>query len=303
MARDEKTAGSAPSGGSRRLGGLRRPGVAGAAKGKAGSVAVTGKGAAGTGAGSKGAGSKGAGGKAAGKGSGAAPRKPKVPRAARWAARRERLTQFKTAFTLTRKADPRLVPILLACFLVPFVLLLALGLLISHPVLLGILGLLVGLIVTTAVFGRRAQRNAFSQVEGQAGAAAAVIDNMRGDWRVTPAVGFTREQDFVHRVVGRPGIILVAEGSAARTRSLIVNEKKKLARFVGETPVYEVVVGDGDGQVPLRGLERHFVKLPQNIKPKDVNILDRKLKAMAPALPIPKGPVPGGGRMPRGKMR
>ena len=153
------------------------------------------------------------------------------------------------------------------------------------------------------MFGRRVQRNAYSQVEGQLGAAAAVLQNMRGDWRVTPAVGFTREQDLVHRVLGRPGIILVAEGSPGRTRSLVVNEKKRLARFVGDVPVYDVMVGDGEGQVPLRGLERHFVKLPRNIKPKDVNILDRKLKAMAPALPIPKGPMPGGGRMPRGKVR
>ena len=81
--------------------------------------------------------------------------------------------------------------------------------------------------------------------------------------------------------------------------TLVVNEKKKLARFVGDVPVYDVIVGEGEGQVPLRGLEKHFAKLPRNVKPKDVNVLDRKLKAMAPALPIPKGPVPRGGRMPR----
>ena len=299
MARDEKTAGSAPStGGSRRLSGLRRPRAEG--KGSGGSVAIGSKGSGAKGSGSKGptsAGTRGSATKDGAKG------KVKLPRKARRVARRERFRQLKTAFTLTRKADPRLVPILLGCLFVPFVLLLSIGLLVSHPVLFGVFGFLIGLIAATAMFGRRAQRNAFSQVEGQAGAAAAVIDNMRGDWRVTAAVGFTREQDFVHRVLGRPGIILVAEGSAARTRSLIANEKKKLARFVGETPVYEVMVGDSDGQIPLRSLERHFVKLPRNIKPKDVNILDRKLKAMAPALPIPKGPIPGAGRMPRGKMR
>ena len=98
--------------------------------------------------------------------------------------------------------------------------------------------------------------------------------------------------------VEREGIVLVAEGNAGRTRSLLVNEKKKLARFVGATPVYDVTVGDGPDQVPLRGLEKHFLKLPRNVKPKDVNVLDRKLKAMAPALPIPKGPVPT--RVPRG---
>jgi hypothetical protein len=64
--------------------------------------------------------------------------------------------------------------------------------------------------------------------------------------------------------------------------------------------VYDVYVGDGEGEVPLRGLEKHFLKLPHNIKPKVVNELDRKFTAMGgAAMPIPKGPVPRGGRVPR----
>jgi hypothetical protein len=277
MARDEKAAGSgtgtARTGGSRRLPRLGRSGAGSAPAGRG----RTGKAPAGR------------------------TTKTRPTRAARRDARRARLQQVKTAFTLTRKSDPRLVPLLAIAFLVPFVLVLLLGILIGHPFLVGLLGLLLAVVVVTAVFGRRVQRNAFTQVEGQVGAAAAVLDNMRGDWRVTPAVGFTREQDLVHRVLGKPGIVLVGEGAPSRVRTLIGNEKRRLARFVGDTPVYDVVVGDGEGQVPLRGLQKHFIGLPNNVKPKDVNILDRKLKAMAPALPIPKGPVPGGGRMPRGK--
>ena len=217
--------------------------------------------------------------------------------------RRERLGQLRQAFTLTRQADARLLPLLAIAFLVPFVLFLLLGIAVGHPFLLGFLGFLLALLAVAAMFGRRVQNHALGQVEGQVGAAAAVLNGMRGDWRVTPAVGFTREQDLVHRVVGRPGIVLVGEGATNRARSLVVTEKKRLARFVGDVPVYDVLVGDGDGQVPLRGLEKHFAKLPRNVAPKDVNVLDRKLKAMAPALPVPKGPMPGGGRMPRGKMR
>ena len=220
-------------------------------------------------------------------------------RATKKAARKQRFSQLKQAFAMTRKADPKMLPLVLAALLGPFVLLLVIGFVVGHPFLLGLVGLLIGLIAATAVFGRRVQGNAYSQVEGELGAAAAVLNGMRGDWRVTPMVGFTREQDMVHRVVGRPGVVLVAEGAGGRTRTLLVNEKKKLARFVGDVPVYDVTVGDGEGQVPLRGLEKHFAKLPRNVAPKDVNVLDRKLKAMAPALPIPKGPVPRGGRMPR----
>jgi hypothetical protein len=215
--------------------------------------------------------------------------------------RRERAGQIKTAFNLTRANDPRLVPLLLAAVLGPLVLLIAIGFVLRLPVYFGILGLLIGLLGGVAVFGRRMQKMQYSQVEGQPGAAAAVLQTIRGNWRVTPAVAFTREQDLVHRVIGLPGVILVAEGSPARTRGLIRTEKKKLARFLGDTPVYDVAVGEGEGQLALKDLQRHLLKLPRNIKPAVVNELDRKLKAMAPGLPIPKGPMPT--RVPRGKMR
>jgi hypothetical protein len=218
-------------------------------------------------------------------------KKPKAPRGAK-------LKQIKLAFTATRAQDPKVLPLVLGAFFGPLVVMIALGLVLGGLPYLAFLGVLLGLVVAAFVFGRRVQATAYSQVEGQIGAAAAILTNMRGDWRVTPAVGFTREQDLVHRVIGRPGVILVAEGAHNRTRNLIATEKKKVARIVGDTPVYDVVVGDGEGQVGLRQLEKHFLKLPRNIKPKTVNELDRKFKAMgASALPIPKGPMPT--RVPR----
>lgn len=239
---------------------------------------------------------KAASGRAGGRGS-AAGKKPKRPRGAR-------LKQLRTAFTLTKQSDPRLVPLLLAAFLGPFVLLLAIGLVLDEAFLLGVLGFLVGLLVTTIVFGKRVQKSAYAGVEGQPGAAAAVLQNMRGDWRVTPAVGFNRDQEMVHRVLGRPGVVLVAEGAHRGTKNLIAVEKKRVTKVIGETPVYDVLVGDGEGMVPLRGLEKHFLKLPRNIKPKQVNVLDVRLKALGgAALPIPKGPMPKGGKMPRPKVR
>lgn len=230
-----------------------------------------------------------------------APKKPAGKATPPKPTRGERAKQIKLAFNLTRENDPRLLVLLLGAFLVPLVLLVSIGLVLGHPIYLGILGFLIGLVAVVAVFGRRMQKMQYSQVEGQPGAAAAVLQTVRGNWRVTPAVGFTREQDLVHRVVGLPGVILVGEGSPARTRGLIITEKKKLARFLGDTPVYDLVVGDAEGQVALKDLQKHLMKLPRNIKPAVVNELDRKLKAMAPALPIPKGPMPT--RVPRGGRR
>jgi hypothetical protein len=218
--------------------------------------------------------------------------------------RKEKWAQVKLAFSMTRKADPKMLPLVIGVFVITIVVAVALGVVLDHPIYFTILGVLLAAVLTAFVFGRRVQRTAYRQVEGQTGAAAAVLQNMRGNWRVTPAVQFNREQDMVHRVVGRPGVILVGEGNPNRLRGLVVNEKRVLARIVGDTPIYDVVVGDGEGQVSLRELERHFLKLPRNIKPAIVNQLDGRLKAMraaSGAMPIPKGPMPT--RVPRGKVR
>ena len=216
--------------------------------------------------------------------------------------RGEKLQQIRVAFTMTRKADPKMLPLVVAAFVVTLAVFVLVGVAIGHPVYLTVLGVLFAVVVTAAVFGRRVQKTAFGQVEGQLGAAAAVLSNMRGNWRVTPAVGFTKEQDLLHRVIGRPGIVLVGEGAPNRVRNLVGAQRRSLSRIVGDTPIYDVVVGDGEGQIALKDLEKHFLRLPRNIKPAQVNTLDAKLKAMpTSAMPIPKGPMPT--RVPRGKMR
>jgi hypothetical protein len=145
------------------------------------------------------------------------------------------------------------------------------------------------------VFGRRAERAAYAQVEGQTGAAAGALQMLRRGWTVKPAIALTKNQDVVHRVVGRPGLILVGEGQASRVRQLLVAEKKKHARVAGEVPVYDIIVGSGDGTVPLPKLVSHIRKLPKNIKPAEMTELVQRLRAldaMRPQTPLPKGPMP-----------
>ncbi|PZS27382.1 MAG: DUF4191 domain-containing protein [Pseudonocardiales bacterium] len=220
--------------------------------------------------------------------------KPKAPRGARF-------KQLWTAFQMTRKSDPRLVPYLLVAVLGPIAVLVTVGVLIHHVFYLAFVSVLIGLTLGMAVFGRRASKAMFAQVAGQPGAALAILQSMRGDWRVTPVVALTTNQDMVHRVLGRPGVILVAEGSPRRLRPLLGQEKKKVGRLVGDTPVYDVIVGDEEGQVGLRKLQNHFVKLPRNITPKQVNALDTRLSALGGMkVPMPQGPLPKGARVARG---
>jgi hypothetical protein len=121
---------------------------------------------------------------------------------------------------------------------------------------------------------------------------------MRGNWRVDKGVAGTPQLDAVHRVLGRPGVVLVAEGSPQRVRGLLAQEKKKLARVVGDTPIYDVTVGDDDGQVPLRKLSQHVMKLPRNLTAAEVNVLGKRIGALGgQRMPVPGGPLPGGRTM------
>jgi hypothetical protein len=228
----------------------------------------------------------------------------KAARGVAKSARRARLGQIRDTLSMTMKADSKFLPIVLGGGLGTFAVFIVLGVLASHPILFGIVGFMLALVVAMSLAGRRAGATAYKRLEGQPGAAFAVLSGMRGDWRVTQAVEYNRNFDLVHRVIGKPGVVLVAEGSGARPRELIGVHAKKVRRVVGDRPIYDVVVGDDEGQVPLRKLQQHLTKLPHNLKPREVNELESRLRAVGgPNVPIPKGPMPKGGKIPRGKIR
>ena len=213
------------------------------------------------------------------------PDKPKKP---------SRTGQIRQAYSMTRKSDPRVGWVTLGVFLGVLVVMVAIGLLLKHPVYVGIMGVMFAFLAATIVFGRRAEKAAFSQVEGQPGAAAAALNMLRKGWTVTPGVAVTRNQDLVHRAVGRPGVVLIAEGGGpSRLGNLLAQEKKKVARFVPDVPIYDIQAGNDEGQVPLRKLNKHLMKLPRNLKNDQVSEVNRRLKALGSmTLPIPKGPMP-----------
>ncbi len=213
-----------------------------------------------------------------------------------------RIAQLRQAYAMTRPNDPQLPWVLAALFVGVFVAILALGFVLNNPWTLGLIGLMVATLATMFVFSRRVEKAAFSSIEGQPGAAAAVLNTLRRGWTVTPAVAVTRNQDIVHRVTGRPGVVLVAEGRPSSAANLLTAERKRVARVLGDAPVHEFLVGDGDGQVRLKKLSRTIQKLPRTLRPPEVSELNRRLKALdnqRGQLPIPKGPLPKGARMPK----
>ncbi|WP_412539935.1 DUF4191 domain-containing protein [Longispora sp. K20-0274] len=216
---------------------------------------------------------------------------------------RDRLKQIGMVFAFTAKRDKLFVPLVAVAVLVPVVIA---GLLVwlLDSWLWAPTGLLLALLGVMIVLNLRSNTAMMSEAEGQPGAAAQILEMMRGDWRVTPAVQLTTQNDFVHRVIGRPGVILVAEGAPGRLKSMLAQEKKKLNRVVGDTPVYDFIVGNEGDEVPLRKLRMSMMKLPRNITGKQVNALETRLTALSAGRPaMPKGPIPKNMKPPRGASR
>lgn len=211
-----------------------------------------------------------------------------------------RIRQMRQAYRLTKKTDPNLGLFLLLSFLIGGGLAAVAAILTFGTSTFGIVvtvlfGLLVGILVTLVVFGRRAEKSAYLQIEGQPGAAAGALQMLRRGWQVKPAVAVTKNQDVVHRVIGRPGVILVGEGNPNRVRQLLSAEKKKHGRVVGdEIPVLDIIVGRGDGEIPLAKLNKHVRKMKRTIKPAQMTEVINKMKAldaMRPQVPMPHGPM------------
>ncbi len=215
--------------------------------------------------------------------------------------RRETWRNVLQAFRLTRENDPRLIPYMAGLgLLTAAVFYLVLDLTTSSPFVPIPVAVLGGLVSAMFVFSRRAQRTMFSQAEGQPGAAGWLLQQqLKGDWRLTQAVAGTTQLDTVHRLVGRPGVVLVGEGAQHRVRGLLAQEKKRTARVTGDTPIYDIIVGTGEGEVRLAKLSRYLVKLPANLSKEQVNALEKRLSALGGGgrMPLPQGPVPQGAKM------
>lgn len=233
--------------------------------------------------------------------------KPKLDKEAKKAlarakreASRARRKQIFEAFRMQRREDKTLVPWMLGAFLLAVGLAVGIGFLIGMPWPWFLLpfGILLGVLAAINIFGRRVQKSVYRKADGQPGAAGWALDTMRGQWRVAQGVAGTTHLDAVHRVIGRPGVILVAEGAPHRVKPLLAQEKKRIARVVGTIPIYNVIVGHEDKQVPLDKLQRHLQKLPHNINAKQIDVIETRLAALGSrAAALPKGPLPPGAKM------
>ncbi|AMJ44288.1 DUF4191 domain-containing protein [Corynebacterium stationis] len=225
----------------------------------------------------------------------------KEERVAKRAKRKETRGQMWQAFQMQRKQDKALIPLMLLSILGMGLLFFLIGLLFNGQWFMLILGLGVGFLIAMIIFTRRLERDMYKRVEDQPGVAGWALDNQLKNsvgmaWKVEQGIAMTRQQDIIHRVIGNPGVVFVAEGNKNRLKPTMTQLKRRVDKLAGGVPIYEVYVGDGEDEVSVGKLRNHLIRLPRNYNKNEVYAVARKIEAMD-ATPgqvagMPKGPMP-----------
>ncbi len=214
-----------------------------------------------------------------------------------------RFRQIGMVISYVAKRDRRFIPYAVGFTLLPLVLA---GVLVAIGAgwLWIILGVVFALLAFMIVLNTRSNKTMMAEMEGTPGAGAQLVENMRrGGWLVTPAIASTTQYDIVSLVLGRPGVILLGEGNPARVRVLLGQEKRRLSKVIGTAPMHDIIVGRGEGEVPLNKLRLTMMKMPRTITGGDVNALSVRLKALTARPQMPKGAIPKNMRPPSGSFR
>jgi len=227
------------------------------------------------------------------------PRTPKEP---------GRLKQMWQVFQMTRRYDSNIVLFMILGFLIPVLVGLALALLLTPDngfsialwIIAGVLG---GILAMLIILGRRAEKAAYSQIEGQPGAVGAVLrSSLKRGWvgSEMPVAVNGKTQDAVYRAVGRGGVVLISEGPRTRTARMVDEEKRSVAKVGGNVAVTVIAVGPDSDAVPLHKLARRLTKIKPSLTKAEVLAVNNRLNSMTKKLPIPKGVDPSKARPQRG---
>lgn len=227
------------------------------------------------------------------------PRTPKEP---------GRLKQMWQVFKMTRRYDKNIVLLMVLGFLIPVVVALGLALLLTPGngftiALWVVSGVLAGVLAMLIILGRRAEKAAYSQIEGQPGAVGAVLrSSLKRGWvgSEMPVAVNGKTQDAVYRAVGRGGVVLISEGPRTRTARMVDEERRSVAKVGGNVAVTVIAVGPDSDAVPLHKLARRLTKIKPSLTKAEVLAVNNRLNSISKKLPIPKGVDPTKARPQRG---
>src|SRR5699024_3800017 len=236
----------------------------------------------------------------------------KEERVAKRAKRKETRGQMWQAFQMQRKQDKALIPLMLLSILGMGLLFFLIGLLFNGQWFMMILGLGIGFLIAMIIFTRRLERDMYKRVEDQPGVAGWAMDNQLKNsvgmaWKVEQGIAMTRQQDIIHRDIGNPGVVFVAEGNKNRLKPTITQLKRRVDKLAGGVPIYQVYVGYSEDDVLVGKIRNHLIRLLRTHNNSQVYAVAHKIDAMD-ATPghvagMPKSPMPGQARNMAGNKR
>lgn len=222
-----------------------------------------------------------------------------------------RFRQLLRVYRITAKSDPSSAWMALLGFLIAVGTGLLLGFLLNGGsfwgiFLWGLTGVTSGLLVAMIIMSKRAERNAYMRIEGQPGAAGAVLDSqIRRSWRANPMpVAINgKTKDAVYRMVGPAGVVLIAEGNGARLSQMLDDEARKIQRVAPGVTTHKLTLSVDDSGVRLHALLKTVYKLKKTMTRAEVSAVANRLTSLgsSAALPIPKGIDPMKVRAPKRK--
>ena len=226
-----------------------------------------------------------------------------------------RFAQIRQVFTAAHGVDPMIGWWMVLASLGTLIAMVAIGVLVKSWVYFLILGIPLATLAATVVLSVRAKRAAYTSIEGQPGAAGAALSSLRKGWyfeKEPVAAEATRAGDMssaamVFRATGRPGVVLVAEGPAARATKLAEAERKRVSRIAGPSvPVTVLRVGEGgaENEVSVRKVASKIQRMKPVLTKQEVAAVNKRLKALGGLRPpLPAGVDPNRVRMDRKAMR
>jgi len=219
-----------------------------------------------------------------------------------------RLKQMYQVFQMTRRNDSNAIWWMALAFLAPIAVALGLGFILSGTNMLSfalwiVTGVLGGILAFLIVLGRRAEKAAYSQIEGQPGAVGAVLkSSLRRGWTASemPVAVSPRTQDAVYRAVGPGGVVLIGEGPQTRTQKMLDEERRRINRVLPNVVISLLHVGPDPESLALHKLAGKMTRIKRTLSKAEVYTVSNRLKSLTSSkLPIPKGIDPNRARAQR----
>ncbi len=223
-----------------------------------------------------------------------------------------RLAQIRQVYKAARQVDRLLPWWILLTVVGTIAVVTGGGALLGYWIYALILSIPLAFMAGTIVFSRRAERAAFQGIAGQPGATGAALSGLRRNWYYTQepvAADASRAGDLanaavVFRAIGRPGVVLLAEGPRPRAAKLLAAERKRIERVAPGVPITLLHTGEGEGDIPIRKVASKLTRMKPVLTKEEASAVNKRLKSLGGMRPpIPAGMDPQRARVDRKSMR